>query len=191
MLSTGPPASEPAAPYPSLRESADAASDDRRQSARMQMPAEDLGRRLIHSSSDVNGEMVAPHRCRNGLIDLHHPQSFVPFDLHNLPALAFNAAATNRVLSGGALMEPRTSYRAWWLRDDKRKQSVPWTEEEHRSFLHGMQKYGSGAWGKISKEFVKTRTPSQLASHAQKFRIRQSKAAEERRRSSILDITKD
>ncbi|XP_014499363.1 transcription factor MYBS3-like [Vigna radiata var. radiata] len=54
------------------------------------------------------------------------------------------------------------------------KKGVAWTEEEHRVFLLGLQKLGKGNWRDISKSFVKTRTPVQVASHAQKYFLRQS-----------------
>ncbi|QCE16404.1 protein MYSM1 [Vigna unguiculata] len=54
------------------------------------------------------------------------------------------------------------------------KKGVAWTEEEHRVFLVGLQKLGKGNWRGISKSFVKTRTPVQVASHAQKYFLRQS-----------------
>jgi len=68
--------------------------------------------------------------------------------------------------------------------------AVPWSPEEHRSFLIGLEKCGKGAWRQISREFVKTRTPSQVASHAQKFFIRQQNDGKnkERRRASIHDL---
>lgn len=43
-----------------------------------------------------------------------------------------------------------------------------WTKEEHELFLKGYNVYGNN-WKKIAYEFVKTRTRSQLASHAQKY----------------------
>uniref|UniRef100_A0A2P2JPR0 Transcription factor DIVARICATA n=1 Tax=Rhizophora mucronata TaxID=61149 RepID=A0A2P2JPR0_RHIMU len=73
--------------------------------------------------------------------------------------------------------------------EQERKKGIPWTEEEHRQFLMGLQKYGKGDWRNISRNFVTTRTPTQVASHAQKYFIRQSRGGKDKRRSSIHDIT--
>ncbi|KAI4306793.1 hypothetical protein L6164_030039 [Bauhinia variegata] len=74
--------------------------------------------------------------------------------------------------------------------EQERKKGVPWTEEEHRRFLMGLLKYGKGDWRNISRNFVVTKTPTQVASHAQKYYIRQNHSGvKERRRPSIHDIT--
>ncbi|KAM5570595.1 transcription factor MYB1R1 [Rosa sericea] len=76
-------------------------------------------------------------------------------------------------------------------RERERKRGVPWTEDEHKLFLLGLQKVGKGDWRGISRNYVKTRTPTQVASHAQKYFLRRSNHNRRRRRSSLFDITTD
>lgn len=75
------------------------------------------------------------------------------------------------------------------LSDQERKKGVPWTEQEHKLFLLGLKKYGKGDWRNISRNFVVTRTPTQVASHAQKYYIRLNSGGKDKRRASIHDIT--
>lgn len=72
---------------------------------------------------------------------------------------------------------------------EKRK-GVPWSEEEHRAFLAGLEKLGKGDWRGISSNFVVTRTPTQVASHAQKYFLRKSSFDNRQRRSSLFDVIK-
>ncbi|VVA94704.1 unnamed protein product [Arabis nemorensis] len=76
-------------------------------------------------------------------------------------------------------------------RNRERKRGTPWTEDEHRLFLTGLHKVGKGDWRGISRNFVKTRTPTQVASHAQKYFLRRTNQNRRRRRSSLFDITPD
>lgn len=73
--------------------------------------------------------------------------------------------------------------------EQERKKGVPWTEEEHKRFLLGLKKYGRGDWRNISRNYVTSRTPTQVASHAQKYFIRLNSGGKDKRRSSIHDIT--
>ncbi|GMH14250.1 hypothetical protein Nepgr_016091 [Nepenthes gracilis] len=76
-------------------------------------------------------------------------------------------------------------------RSSERKKGVPWTEEEHRLFLIGLKKLGKGDWRGIARQYVVSRTPTQVASHAQKHFIRQSNANRRKRRSSLFDMVPD
>lgn len=76
-------------------------------------------------------------------------------------------------------------------RRTERKKGKPWTEEEHRLFLIGLQKLGKGDWRGIARNYVVSRTPTQVASHAQKYFIRQSNATRRKRRSSLFDMVPD
>ncbi|XP_049406341.1 transcription factor SRM1-like [Solanum stenotomum] len=77
--------------------------------------------------------------------------------------------------------------------DVKWRRGTPWTEEEHRSFLQGIDIYGKGDWKSISRHCVKTRTSMQVATHAQKYfkRVEANKKGNRRTRAkpSVLDIT--
>ncbi|KAA8534110.1 hypothetical protein F0562_031697 [Nyssa sinensis] len=64
--------------------------------------------------------------------------------------------------------------------DQERKKGVPWTEDEHRRFLMGLQQHGKGDWRNISRNFVISKTPTQVASHAQKYFIGRAQGGKKR-----------
>ncbi|KAL8118273.1 transcription factor MYB1R1-like [Apium graveolens] len=102
----------------------------------------------------------------------------------NITAVDHSAAADGYASADDVVHHQYTASR-------ERKRGVPWTEEEHKLFLLGLHKVGKGDWRGISRNFVKTRTPTQVASHAQKYFLRRSNLNRRRRRSSLFDITTD
>lgn len=58
-------------------------------------------------------------------------------------------------------------------------------------FLVGLQKLGKGDWRGIARNFVVSRSPTQVASHAQKYFIRQNNGIRRKRRSSLFDMVPD
>ncbi|PUZ50080.1 hypothetical protein GQ55_6G031100 [Panicum hallii var. hallii] len=72
-----------------------------------------------------------------------------------------------------------------------KKRGEAWTEDEHKKFLLGLNKLGKGDWRGISRNFVISRTPTQVASHAQKYFNRQTNVHRRKRRSSLFDMVID
>ncbi|KAI3712596.1 hypothetical protein L1987_71156 [Smallanthus sonchifolius] len=72
-----------------------------------------------------------------------------------------------------------------------RNKGVNWTKIEHKSFLDGLRDLGKGHWGAISKQYVKSRTPTQVASHAQKhfLKVKSPDDDTKKRRRSLFDMT--
>ncbi|XXG48144.1 hypothetical protein AAC387_Pa02g2666 [Persea americana] len=105
--------------------------------------------------------------------------------------------------SSDPLRDPNPAFAQGYVSDDpahascssncraERKKGTPWTEEEHRRFLVGLQKLGKGDWRGIARNYVVSRTPTQVASHAQKYFIRQNNSGRRKRRSSLFDMVPD
>ncbi|MED6213247.1 hypothetical protein PIB30_091303 [Stylosanthes scabra] len=64
-----------------------------------------------------------------------------------------------------------------------------WTQEEHRLFVKGLDEFGKSKWKEISKLYVGTRNPTQVASHAQKYFNHKKKSKGECRRKNIQEKT--
>ncbi|XLR36232.1 hypothetical protein S83_064132 [Arachis hypogaea] len=116
----------------------------------------------------------------NNLSQYVHPQD----DSNNNKDAAFST-------TGYASTDDAAPHNFGKNRERERKRGVQWTEEEHKLFLVGLQKVRKGDWRGISRNYVKTRTPTQVASHAQKYFLHRSNLNRCRRRSSLFDITTD
>uniref|UniRef100_A0A3Q7JK34 Uncharacterized protein n=1 Tax=Solanum lycopersicum TaxID=4081 RepID=A0A3Q7JK34_SOLLC len=74
------------------------------------------------------------------------------------------------------------------------KKGNRWTEDEQRSFSKGLDFHGKGNWTNIVKNFVPSRTPTQVSSHAQKCLVRlldansNSNETKKQKKSSVFDL---
>ncbi|WOK98552.1 transcription factor MYB1R1 [Canna indica] len=113
---------------------------------------------------------------------------------YNFPAAAASSSPSSSTSSLGSIDETTEKIPNGYLSDglggrtQERKKGVPWTEEEHKLFLAGLEKLGKGDWRGISRNFVTSRTPTQVASHAQKYFLRQNSLNKRKRRSSLFDV---
>ncbi|CAH8384986.1 unnamed protein product [Eruca vesicaria subsp. sativa] len=104
---------------------------------------------------------------------------FLEYDsLEGTPAK--ETAIINRKCESTQESKPRLTQR--------RRKGIAWTPDEHKQFLLGLEKYGKGDWRSISRHLVMTRTPTQVASHAQKYFGRFNSKNKNNVRQSIYDV---
>ena len=133
----------------------------------------------------------------SGRVPLPHYENDEPVAFAGvaIPAVSARPSGSATATGGGANANAPTAKKstkapAAKTSEQERRKGIPWTEEEHRLFLLGLTKFGKGDWRSISRNFVVSRTPTQVASHAQKYFIRlNSMNKKDKRRSSIHDIT--
>lgn len=107
--------------------------------------------------------------------------------LVELPSYEDELDSPGRVAESGASLGNNSNKSR--EKETERRKGVPWTAEEHRLFLIGLEKFGKGDWRSISRNAVVSRTPTQVASHAQKYFLRMNSVKKDKKRSSIHDIT--
>ncbi|KAK9293282.1 hypothetical protein L1049_021274 [Liquidambar formosana] len=139
----------------------------------------DCGRRCSYCGSNGHNSRTCNGK---GCVKLFGVNLVKSFSMGNLASCNNNAEqhSANAGYLSDDPMKGKSSH--------ERKKGVPWTEEEHRTFLLGLKRLGKGDWRGISKDFVRTRTPTQVASHAQKYFLRQSGSEKKKRRSSLFDM---
>ncbi|KAL8217374.1 hypothetical protein R6Q57_020747 [Mikania cordata] len=132
----------------------------------------------------TDGSIMKKSASMGNLSSLYHSSS--PAAVSPNPS----SPATSDPIEGYLSDDPAHASCSAKRRSD-RKKGTPWTEEEHRLFLLGLQKLGKGDWRGIARTYVLSRTPTQVASHAQKYFIRQCSATRRKRRSSLFDMAPD
>ncbi|PWA67547.1 Homeodomain-like protein [Artemisia annua] len=142
--------------------------------------------------TEGGGSIMKKSASMGNLSALYHPSSSSSSPVAVSPNNGGSPASSDRIDGGGG-------GGGGYLSDDPkrravavdRKKGTPWTEEEHRLFLLGLQKLGKGDWRGIARNYVLSRTPTQVASHAQKYFIRQCNSTRRKRRSSLFDMAPD
>ncbi|KAK9785854.1 hypothetical protein WJX73_003112 [Symbiochloris irregularis] len=65
----------------------------------------------------------------------------------------------------------------------------PWTEDEHIRFLQGLNTFGKGKWRQIARtSLLGSKTPTQVASHAQKYFSRQNGKTKRASRFTSIEL---
>ncbi|KAK4432916.1 Transcription factor MYBS3 [Sesamum alatum] len=152
-----------------------------------------------HNSRTCNAASRAPNNAAGGVrlfgVHLDIVSSSSPLKKSfSLDSLSISTPPSSSSTSSSSRLSINDNSSVGYLSDGPlpppldRKKGVPWTEEEHRVFLIGLEKLGKGDWRGISRNFVTSRTPTQVASHAQKYFLRQATLNKKRRRSSLFDM---
>ncbi|KAK8468570.1 hypothetical protein PHAVU_006G059242, partial [Phaseolus vulgaris] len=109
----------------------------------------------------------------------------------HVSAISPNTIISEHVPSGWVQMPNYSNHSTPPVLKSHHKQYEHWTENEHRLFIIGLQNCSWGDWKNISKYYIPSKTPTQIASHAQKYRHHQNGLKKNKKRKSIHDISFD
>ncbi|KXZ42333.1 hypothetical protein GPECTOR_160g115 [Gonium pectorale] len=151
----------------------------------------------MSASFSISGDYVQPTGVatfwrleENKVFEVALAKHYLDADRYERIAAYLPNKTANDIQKRFRELEPTKKPKADVPANGDRRKGVPWTEEEHRLFLLGLAKFGKGDWRSIARNFVVSRTPTQVASHAQKYFIRlNSMNKKDKRRASIHDIT--
>ncbi|GFP85791.1 transcription factor divaricata [Phtheirospermum japonicum] len=136
-------------------------------------------------------EMAGAGKCFLVTGELREGAQRVGFEVVTLDGRRAPLASTNISSWCAFLFEPSQHYQSDAYKNTERiivyefmplrtlydlLHGIPWTEEEHMQFLLSLQKFGKGDLAWYIQKLCHSRTPTQVASHAQKYFIRQSNA---------------
>ncbi|KAL9236618.1 hypothetical protein vseg_011263 [Gypsophila vaccaria] len=143
-----------------------------------------------NSESSFSG--YNPESCLSGYEDRCPPVSFNSefFSSVNNDEWNFFATLLNEVDSRSNVVSKKSLSQGVVIREGEpipKKKGCQWTKDEHKLFLLGLKKHGKGDWKSISRNFVRTRSSIQVASHAQKY-FNRTGSTKKRKRISIHDI---
>jgi len=133
--------------------------------------------RLVVGCSDATAAVARTSQSANTPNNIQHPasQHVATPSFSNGTASAANSSSTR---SPGTASSNNSA---------ASKKGQPWSETEHLAFISGLKKLGKGNWRGISRYYVQTRTPTQVASHAQKHFMRLNGITKRKSRFSILE----
>ncbi|WVY92524.1 hypothetical protein V8G54_031612 [Vigna mungo] len=126
------------------------------------------------------------------LLPIIQTQSSPPHNFNDMSETTspFSCPVQDVVESLPMLSSSQTSQRDNMRVQSKKSKRITWTTEEHRRFLEALSKYEKGNWKEISA-YIQTKNVTQVASHAQKYFIRQGKSEKQKKRKSIHDMILD
>ncbi|CAL5006211.1 unnamed protein product [Urochloa decumbens] len=141
----------------------------------------ELVAKMTHQAQSGNEPMVAINNLVNensGIIPVEDPP------MYNMDMLL--TYSTDKTPEAMRVVEeaPQTQVSI----PQQARRNKPWTMEEHKNFLCGLSVHGRGKWKNISRDYVKTRTPAQVTSHAQKY-FRRQECTSEKQRYNINDLS--